>query len=104
MAMIRLASGALLAVYNASDHFRYRTPLSVALSLDEGLTWPYVRHLEDREGEFTYRTDRLDNSGSVEFSYPAAVQDAEGYLHVTYTNCRENIKHAVFNEGWLLNG
>ena len=101
MSMIRLASGSLVAVYNDSDHFRRRTPLRVALSPDEGLSWPHVRTLEDRLGEFTYLTTRLDNSDSIEFSYPALAQDDAGIIHATYTNCRVNIKHAAFNEAWL---
>lgn len=102
LAMIRLASGHLVVVYNDSDHFCYRTPLNVALSTDEGDTWPFVRTLEDQPGEFTYRTDRLDNSDSIEFSYPAIAQDEEGYIHIAYTNCRENIKHVIVNEAWLV--
>ncbi|MFH1927467.1 MAG: sialidase family protein, partial [Chloroflexota bacterium] len=101
MAMIRLESGGLVLVYNDSDNYRYRTPLNIALSLDDGVTWPFVRSLETREGEFTYLTTRLDNSDSIEFSYPAIAQDREGYIHVTYTNCRENIKHVVVNEAWI---
>ena len=101
MAMIHLASGGLVAAYNDSDHYRRRTPLCVALSTDEGRSWPHVRALEDRPGEFTYLTTRLDNSDSVEFSYPALAQDDAGIVHAVYTNCRVNIKHAAFNEAWL---
>jgi predicted neuraminidase len=101
MAMIRLASGGLVAAYNDTDNYRRRTPLRVALSADEGRSWPYVRTLEDRPGEFTYLTTRLDNSDSVEFSYPALAEDDTGTIHAAYTNCRLNIKHAAFNESWL---
>lgn len=104
MAMIRLASGSLVAAYNDSDHYQRRTPLRVALSPDEGRSWPYVRTLEDHPGEFTYLTTRLDNSDSVEFSYPALVEDNSGMVHATYTNCRVTIKHARFNEAWLRGG
>ena len=101
MAMIRLASGSLVVAYNDSHDYRRRTPLRVALSPDEGRSWPYVRTLEDRSGAFTYLTTRLDNSDSIEFSYPALAQDDAGIIHATYTNCRVNIKHAAFNETWL---
>lgn len=101
LAMVRLDSGSLVVVYNDSDHFRFRTPLNVALSPDDGATWPFVHSLEIREGEFTYLTTRLDNSDSVEFSYPAIAQDREGMIHITYTNCRVNIKHVMLNEAWL---
>jgi predicted neuraminidase len=102
MAMIRLASGNLVTVYNDSDNYRYRTPLVVSLSLDEGRTWPFRRVLEDQPGEFTYRTTQLDNSSSVEFSYPAIVQDESGMIHITYTHdSRRNIKYVRVNEAWL---
>lgn len=101
LAMIRLAGGSLVQVYNGSALRRFRTPLNAALSLDEGQSWPFVRSLETLPGEFTYRTDRLDNSASVEFSYPAIAQDPDGLIHITYTNCRRNIKHVLCNEAWL---
>jgi predicted neuraminidase len=99
--MIRLDSGSLLTVYNDSDDRRFRTPLHVALSQDGGGSWPFVRPLETREGEFTYLTTSRDNSGSVEFSYPAIAQDRDGAIHITYTNCRTNIKHVLLNEAWM---
>lgn len=102
MAMIRLASGNLVTIYNDSDHYRFRTPLVVSMSEDEGETWPFRRTLENQPGEFTYSTTQLDNSGSVEFSYPAIVQDEFGTVHFTYTNdSRRNIKHVQVNEAWL---
>jgi predicted neuraminidase len=99
--MVRLESGSLLTVYNDSDDRFRRTPLNVALSADDGQTWPFVRSLETRPGRFTYLTTRLDNSGNVEFSYPAIAQDVEGTVHVTYTNCRDSIRHVSFNEAWI---
>jgi predicted neuraminidase len=104
LAMITLHSGSLVVVHNDSDHFRFRTPLNVAMSRDEGRTWPFIRPLETREGEFTYLTTRLDNSDSVEFSYPAIAQDQDGGIHITYTNCRTNIKHVWLNEAWIRQG
>jgi predicted neuraminidase len=102
MAMIRLASGNLVAVYNDSDNYRYRTPLVMSLSEDEGRTWPYLRVLEDQPGQFTYQTTQLDNSKSIEFSYPAIVQDEKGLIHITYTNnSRRNIKCVHVDEIWL---
>jgi len=101
MAMLRLDSANLVAVYNDLNNFRLRTPLNVALSPDDGITWPFIRSLETRKGAFTYLTTRLDNSDSNEFSYPAIVQDQEGLVHITYTHCRDNIKHVTVNEAWI---
>ena len=102
LAMTKLASGNLVAVYNDSDQRIFRTPLVISLSEDEGKTWPYTRKLEDQTGEFTYSTDKTNNWTSIEFSYPAIVQSQDGLIHVVYTNdSRRNIKHAQMNEAWI---
>ncbi len=102
LAMIKLASGCLAAVYNDSDQRQYRTPLVISLSEDDGRTWPHTRILEDQVGEFTYRTDREDNWDSIEFSYPALVQTDDKMIHIVYTSdSRRTIQHAVCNEAWL---
>ena len=58
-----------------------RTPLAVALSVD-GKSWKQALVLEDQPGEY---------------SYPAAIQAADGRVHVTYTWKRERIKHVVLD-------
>ncbi len=82
--MVRLADGHLVLVFN--DSTSRRTPLTVALSTDEGRTWPVKRNLETAEGEY---------------SYPAIIQTRDGMIHVTYTYQRRSIKHAAFNEAWI---
>jgi len=82
--MVRLANGHLVLVFN--DSTKDRTPLTVALSTDEGRTWPRKRNLETSAGEF---------------SYPAVIQTRDGLIHVTYTYLRKSIKHAAFNEAWI---
>lgn len=82
--MVKLADGHLVLAFN--DSAKGRTPLTVALSTDEGRTWPVRRNLETAPGEF---------------SYPAIIQSRDGMIHVTYTFQRKSIKHAVFNEAWL---
>ena len=53
-----------------------RSPLSIALSLDQGDTWPIKRVLQLHD----------DNSSAVgEYSYPSLLQTADGLIHVTYT-------------------
>ncbi|MEX0787004.1 MAG: exo-alpha-sialidase, partial [Dehalococcoidia bacterium] len=81
--LIRLASGALLAVYNPGA--RARTPLRVALSHD-GERWDVWRDLESEPGEY---------------SYPTATQTSDSVLHVLYTWRRQTIAHAAFDEAWL---
>jgi len=82
--MVRLHSGHLVLAFNNTPHGR--TPLNVALSLDEGRSWPFVRTLEDGPGEY---------------SYPAIIQARDGLIHLVYTYRRETIQHTVFDETWF---
>jgi predicted neuraminidase len=98
----RLASGKWILVYN--DTTQGRHSLAVSLSLDEGSTWPWTRHLERRE------------PGGGSFHYPSVAQawvrDAPNPgdmpIHVTYTHSipgkGSTIKHAEFNEAWITAG
>jgi predicted neuraminidase len=86
--LLKLTSGRLLLVYNHS--MNRRTPLTLALSTDQGRTWPVRRDL--REG---------DN----DFGYPIALQACDGQIHVVFTsNRRTVVNHAVFDEDWVLKG
>jgi predicted neuraminidase len=64
-----------------------RTPLVIALSEDEGKTWPYQLTLEEGPGEF---------------SYPAIVQDDQEIIHIAYTYNRKAICHVQITEEELL--
>lgn len=81
---VRLADGRIALVYNPSR--TERTPLAVALSEDNGLTWPRQRLLE---------------SGPGEFSYPAIIQTSDGLLHLVYTHRRTTIQHVVLDVEWI---
>mmetsp|Transcript_14993 Transcript_14993/g.25388 ORF Transcript_14993/g.25388 Transcript_14993/m.25388 type:complete len:450 (+) Transcript_14993:226-1575(+) len=67
-----------------------RTPLSVALSEDGGVTWPYVRD--------------LDVQSPGDFSYPSIIQGSDGLLHITYTYHRETIKYVRVSVEWVKGG
>ncbi|UCD30237.1 MAG: exo-alpha-sialidase, partial [Planctomycetota bacterium] len=82
--LLQLNSGNLILVYNDSVTDRQR--LSVAISGDEGLTWPHHRIIAD---------------GSSSYSYPAAVQTPDGLIHVLYSLGRHTIQHIVLNEAWI---
>ncbi len=82
--MARLHNGNIALVYN--DTRRGRTPLTVALSIDEGETWGYKQHLEIEEGEY---------------SYPAIIQAQDGGIHITYTYRRISIMHVEVDEAWI---
>lgn len=77
---VKLADGRVLLVYNHTPSGR--TPLSVAVSEDDGDTWQVRRALEDGPGEY---------------SYPAVIQARDGRVHVSYTWRRERIKHVVLS-------
>ena len=85
--MVRLRDGRVVLAFNNSG--RKRTPFSLALSEDEGETWPLVRDLETEEGEY---------------SYPGIIQGADGRLHVTYTWRRTHIKHVACDPDWVAGG
>lgn len=76
---LRLRDGRFLLVYN--DTPQGRSPLNVALS-DDAETWRSVLDLETAPGEY---------------SYPAAIQTADGLVHVAYTWNRVKIRHVVID-------
>jgi predicted neuraminidase len=105
--IISLANGHWLVVNNDTENGRHS--LCVRVSDDEGLTWKWSRHLErDQPGPDAGR-----------YGYPSILQAKDGTLHVTYSHAtsatkapkdsagralRETIKHAHFNEAWILAG
>ncbi len=90
---IALASGRWAMIYN--DTVAGRNSLAVALSDDEGATWPIVRHLE--------RGPR-----GMQYHYPSIIQARDGALHATYTVGGDprgsTIRHAAFSEAWVAAG
>ncbi len=100
---IVLASGRWVLVNNDTEAGRHRLALHV--SEDEGKTWRVLRYLE--------RDEVANGAGS--YSYPSMIQSREGHIHVTYSykpnslkdkteGTGETIKHAEFNEVWLMAG
>jgi predicted neuraminidase len=82
--------------YNSKNTSGYgRTPLNVALSLDGGKSWPFIRTLQE--------TNDGQKAGSkVEFSYPSVLQTAwDGGIHATYTYDRDCIKYRRLTEAWI---
>ncbi len=84
--LIRLRNGHLLFVYN--DSFDDRTPLTVAISTDNGKTFAHRRNLAEGHGDF---------------AYPTAIQTSDGLIHVTYTSHeRTVVRQATFSEEAIL--
>ena len=84
---VKLRNGHVALIFNNSG--TERTPLTAALSTDEGATWKVMRNLETADGEY---------------SYPSVMQSSDGLIHVVYTHRRTQIRHVVFNEEWLRAG
>jgi predicted neuraminidase len=83
---VTLKDGRHLIVYNHTTRkTENRGMLNVAISRD-GKDWKPVLTLEKQKGEF---------------SYPAAIQTADGKVHITYTYQRRSVKHAVVDPGRL---
>jgi predicted neuraminidase len=83
--LIRLKTGSLLMVYNPS--MNARTPLTVALSDDDGRSW-------------TERRDVVKGPG--DFAYPSVYQARDGFIHLVFTSRgRTVVNHAVFDEDWV---
>lgn len=82
----KLKNGHLVLVYN--DHMYLRTPLSIAISTDQGKTFPFRRNI---------------GGGDNVFAYPYIIQTRDDRILVLYTtNSRTTIMLAEFNESAIL--
>jgi len=106
--VIALKSGRWLLINNDLETGRHR--LAVTLSEDEGKTWPWKRYLE-RDSEADVQ------AGAGMYHYPSIIQAKDGTLHASYSfrqrksetkraasgqPASEAIKHAHFNEAWVM--
>ena len=108
--VLALRSGRWLLVNNDLEEGRHR--LAVTLSDDEGETWKWKRYLEcDSEADV--------KAGEGAYHYPSVIQANDGTIHVSYSfrqkktetrldasgkPANESIKHARFNEAWVMQG
>jgi len=76
-----------------------RAPLRVALSSDEGRTWPVRRDLEVGDG--FCMTNNSRDALNREFSYPSICQGPDGLIHISYTYHRKSIKYLRVDEDWI---
>jgi predicted neuraminidase len=102
--IIALRNGHWALVGNDLERGRHR--LTVQISDDEGKTWRWQRAIEHTPDE------------SGRFHYPSIIQAKDGTLHVSYSYHLEknfepdangkprskSIKHAQFNEAWVMEG
>ncbi len=105
--IISLRNGHWALIYN--DTSTGRNSLAVSISDDDGKTWKWTRHLEfdppgPEAGQYHYPTIIQARDGSLHASYSYHLnrkdleKDAEGKPK------RKSIKHAHFNEAWVMAG
>lgn len=75
-----------------------RAPMTLALSADDGLTWPWQRNLEVGDG--WCMSNDSEQGRNREYSYPSLRQDADGRLHLAYTVFRQHIRHVRLQPDW----
>jgi predicted neuraminidase len=79
-----------------------RAPMTLALSDDDGRTWPWRRDLETGDGYCMTNNSR--DGLNREFSYPSLAQTADGALHVAFTHFRRAIKYVRLMPDWAEGG
>jgi predicted neuraminidase len=94
-----LKTGAVIMAFNNLNGTQLpRSPLTVALSYDNGMTWPYQRNVQIHDDDNSTHTG--------EYSYPSLLQSFwsgsdDNDIHLVYTYDRETIKYVRFNEKWI---
>lgn len=76
-----------------------RAPMTLALSSDDGLSWPWQRNLEVGDG--WCMSNDSERGRNREYSYPSIRQDADGALHLAYTVFRQHIRHVRVRPDWV---
>ena len=79
-----------------------RAPMTLAISTDGGLSWPWQRNLD--EGDGYCMTNNSQQKLNREFSYPSIKQGINGELHIAYTYFRQAIKYVCVEESWATGG
>ena len=116
-----LKSGAIAVVFN-NAHLG-RTPLTIALSYDGGLTWPFLRDLEDEPLPLDHNctcgrgwsprgppapadqaADFYHKNCQPTFAYPTVMQTPDGAIHVSYDHNRQVAMYQRLTEEWVRGG
>ncbi|MCR8630625.1 sialidase family protein [Paenibacillus radicis (ex Xue et al. 2023)] len=107
--VVKLANGHLALIYNDASLERgqyrmvvkdgqerrkaVRTPLTLSISEDEGVTWPYSVNLQEADDEY--------KENEIGYSYPSIIQSRDGKLHIAYTYLRKGLRYVRVNEDWV---
>lgn len=111
---LRLSSGRLAVIFNRccvhpeaaaqqawgeANWPRTRWPLSIALSADDGLTWPWIRDIDTGLG-FCGTANWIANG---QLAYPTIVEGVPGQLHIAYSWAgRAAIRYLCLHEDEIL--
>ncbi|XEC96107.1 exo-alpha-sialidase [Paenibacillus tarimensis] len=108
--LVRLGNGHLALIFNNSsmerDQFRWvtrkgefrkkplRTPLTLAISEDEGNAWPYYRNVQMADLEY--------KDSEIGYSYPSIISTRDGKIHIAFSYLRKGIKYICLEEeNWV---
>jgi predicted neuraminidase len=104
----RLCDGHVVMAFDnsskSSANGGLRKPLSVALSLDGGNTWPYARDIEEGRPGYGLAEQTPKEPGREEYSYPSIMGTRKGEILVAYTYRRQTIKVVSITEDWIRQG
>jgi predicted neuraminidase len=120
----RLSNGHLVMAFNnmqatttrGRPRDAARWPISVALSVDGGQTWPWVRDVDlgqDVPQEALPKVmagidvsdEKEDFFGHLfDYSYPSIIESSDGSVEMSYTFRRRTIKCVTFSESWIKDG
>lgn len=111
---VRLSSGRLALIFNRfgldteqaparewgeANWPRTRWPLSIALSEDDGLSWPWIRDIDHGEG-FCGTANWFANG---QLAYPSLLEGQPGDLHIAYSwGGRAAIRYRLLHEQDIL--
>jgi predicted neuraminidase len=70
--------------------------MTVAISEDNGVTWPFVKDIEIGDGYAM--TNNSKDKLNREYSYPSIKQGSDGNLHIAFTYFRQTIKYVQLTE------
>lgn len=79
-----------------------RAPMTIALSDDDGQTWPWRRSFAFGDGYCL--TNNSEDKRNRELSYPSIVQSRDGIIHVAFTHFRQRIRYVRLTEAWVRSG
>ena len=75
-----------------------RHPVTIALSEDGGISWPWIRDIDMGDG---FRGDANRHLNRQD-AYPCITQTGDGLIHVAYSyRGRKCIKYVRFTEEWI---